>query len=40
MIRVNMQVAEGMYKFARYEVADVGDDIRQQRITADVERNA
>ena len=40
MIRVKMQIAEGVDEIARLQIADLRHHQRQQRVAGDVERHA
>ena len=39
MIRINMQVAECVDKIANFEIANVSDQMSEQRVAADIERH-
>src|SRR5678816_1323042 len=40
MVRVDVQVAEGMYEVTDLEVAHMCDQVSQQRVARDIERHA
>jgi len=40
MVLINMQISKGVYEIANFKAADVRHEMCQQRIAADIERDA